>query len=289
MKSTRCYTKRGATDCPIAVAYHANGRYLHTTPHWHPELEIAYIKKGRVDCLVDDQQMQLSSGDLLILSPGQAHLYLSPTKDAEILFFVFSLDAVALPQPHIFQSEFVQPLKDGALELPQKLDASHPAFAQAVERLDQPYITFINDPYYKINRYNAAINFCLALIPWCKCTQKVSSTRNSDSIPVSYAMQYIHNWYFKPLSLTWIASKTHLDPNYLSTLFHKKTGLTITQYLTKTRIEAAVVLLKNEDLSISRISELVGFRSESVFYQRFKEKMGVSPKVYQKMLRNQQT
>lgn len=57
------------------------------------------------------------------------------------------------------------------------------------------------------------------------------------------------------------------------------------QYQAKARVDAAVILLKNEELPMSRIAELAGFRSESVFYQRFKEQLGVSPKAYQKLHR----
>jgi len=70
-----------------------------------------------------------------------------------------------------------------------------------------------------------------------------------------------------------------LNPNYLSTLFHEKTGETVTQYLTRIRIDAAVYLLQNSELNIAQIAEKTGFRSESTFYQQFRKRMGTSPKV----------
>ena len=282
MKTERCFTKRGEPDCPIAVACHANGRFLPNAPHWHPELEFAYVRQGSITCLLDDQPLRLSPGELLILSPGQGHQYLSPSGDAQVLFFIFSLDAVALPQPHIFQTEFVQPLKDGTLELPRKLDATHPAYARIAEVLDRPYLSFVSDPYYKVNRYHAAVNLCLALMPWCKRSEIARPARVSNSIPVDYTVQYIRNWYFKPLTLPWLANKVHLDPNYLSTLFHKKTGQTVTQYLTHVRIDAAVQLLCNSELSISQIIEQTGFQSESTFYQQFRKATGTTPRAFRR-------
>ena len=59
-------------------------------------------------------------------------------------------------------------------------------------------------------------------------------------------------------------------------------GQTIFEYLARYRIEAAAELLKKEDLPVSRVAEMVGFRSESLFYQKFKEHTGMTPKAYQR-------
>jgi len=279
MKATRSFKKRGTVDCPIAVAYYYKGRYLPPEPHYHPELEVAYVQQGHVICLVDDEPVHLSAGDILILSSEQTHLYQSPTEDAKILFFVFSLEALAMPQTHVFQKEFVRPLQEGMLTLPQKLDPSHPAYAQAVERMNQRYVTFSSGSNYKLNRYSAVVNLCLALAPWCKPIEDAFPVRVNRNTSVRYTIQYIHNWYFRPLTLKSIADKVHLNPNYLSTLFHEKTGETVTQYLTRIRIDAAVYLLQNSELNIAQIAEKTGFRSESTFYQQFRKRMGTSPKV----------
>lgn len=284
MKAVRNFVKRGEADCPIAVALHSHGRYLPHEPHYHPELEIAYIRQGSVTCFVEEQPIHLSAGNVLILSPNQVHLYQSPTKDAVIQFLIFSLDAMELPESHIFQKEFVQPLRDGILELPQKLDMSHPAFEQAVEKMNRPYDDFISDPYYKLNRFNAMINFCLALLPWCKRREEAMPTRGSGNFHIGYAIQYIHNWYFRPLTLSMIAKKAYLDPTYLSTLFHKKTGQTVMQYLTRIRLDAAVQLLRSSNLNISQIAEQTGFQSESTFYQQFRKAMGTSPRAFRQAL-----
>ena len=280
MKAIRSFKKRGSPDCPIAIGRYEDGMYLPPKPHYHPEIEIAYVRQGHILCIVDDEQLHLSAGDILILSPEQTHLYQSPSVDANIHFLIFSLDALALPMPHIFQQEFVQPLKEGTLQIPQMLNPSHPVYNQITQLLNNQNQLFSYDPHYKLNRYCILVNICTALLPWCTKKDILFPTRINQNPTVRSAMVYIHNRYHQPLTLHKIAEHVHLNPSYLSALFKTHTGKTVTQYLTRTRIDAAVYLLQHSDLNISQISEKAGFRSESAFYHHFQELMGTSPRAF---------
>ena len=95
-------------------------------------------------------------------------------------------------------------------------------------------------------------------------------------------MRYIHNQHSKKITLEDLGQYCHMHPNYLCTLFKNYTGQTIFDYLNRYRIESAAQLLKNQELSAGKVGELVGFRSESLFYRTFKKIMGVTPKAYAK-------
>ena len=286
MKAIRSFKKRGSPDCPIAIGSYRDGMYLPPRPHYHPEIEIAYIRQGHILCTLDEEQLHLSPGDILILSPEQTHLYHSPSTDANIHFLIFSLDALALPIPHIFQQEFVQPLKDGTLQLPQILNPAHPAYDQITQQLNNQSQLFAYDPHYKVNRYCALVNLCTALLPWCIKKDAPLPARFNSNVNVRNAMVFIHNRYHHNLTLAKIANHVHLNPSYLSDLFKTHTGKTVTQYLTQVRIDAAVYLLKNSDLNISQIAEKIGFRSESAFFHHFRELRGVSPRAFRQANQN---
>ena len=280
MKAYRSFKKRGSPDCPISIARYEHNMYLPPKPHYHPEVEIAYIQQGHILCTLDeDAQLHLSAGDILILAPEQTHLYQSPSVDAQIRFLIFSLDALTMVPPHIFQQEFVQPLKEGTLQLPQVLQPSHPAYEEVVRLLDKDFPPLTNGPQYKIHRYCALVNICTALLPWC-AKKDTFPVRVNSNHAVRSAMVYIHNRYHLPLTLTKIANHVHLNPSYLSDLFKTHTGQTVTQYLSRIRIDAAVLILRNSDLTISQIAEKTGFRSESAFYHHFQELMGTSPRAF---------
>lgn len=90
-------------------------------------------------------------------------------------------------------------------------------------------------------------------------------------------IKYINANYEKDISLKSIADTLHMNPNYISQLFKKETGITYTQYLTDLRINKAKHLLQTTDLSINEVSEAVGFNDYFYFLKTFKKIVGITP------------
>lgn len=82
------------------------------------------------------------------------------------------------------------------------------------------------------------------------------------------------------VTLKSIAEYFSYNPNYISTLLHKKTGKTFSEILLAKRMERAVLLMKNTGLAIEEISALLGYANHSNFYKAFKEYYGMSPRKY---------
>lgn len=98
---------------------------------------------------------------------------------------------------------------------------------------------------------------------------------------VQQAVQLINQNYMKEdLSLNSIASELLISPSYLSRNFTKLQGISLTSYLTRTRLENARRLLSDTYLSIAEISEKSGYRDLFYFSKRFKSCFGVSPSKY---------
>lgn len=81
-----------------------------------------------------------------------------------------------------------------------------------------------------------------------------------------------------------VASKGH-NGHILKKLqygFHNLYGLSVNNYVKKIRLQIAMELLKNSDLSISEIVYKIGLSSRSYFSKIFKEKYGITPSYYKK-------
>lgn len=93
---------------------------------------------------------------------------------------------------------------------------------------------------------------------------------------------YIKAHYHESLSLSDIANHFHFSPSYLSNYFstHSKEGFS--EYLNRVRIEAAITLLRQSDIPISKISEQVGFSDHSYFCRVFKKQTSYSPSQYRR-------
>ncbi|MFP7168867.1 response regulator transcription factor [Terribacillus sp. FSL K6-0262] len=93
---------------------------------------------------------------------------------------------------------------------------------------------------------------------------------------------YIKEHYHEALSLSDIANHFHFSPSYLSNYFSAHSREGFSGYLNRVRIEAAINLLRQNDIPISKISEQVGFSDHSYFCRVFKKQTGYSPSQYRR-------
>lgn len=91
---------------------------------------------------------------------------------------------------------------------------------------------------------------------------------------------FISNNLDKDLSLNILAGIVNYSPNYLSGLFSEHIEMTITQYITKLRIEKAMALLKGSEFKIKKIGKMIGYDNTSYFNKIFKNYCGSTPKEY---------
>lgn len=86
------------------------------------------------------------------------------------------------------------------------------------------------------------------------------------------------------LSLKTNAKLLNVNASYLSTLFKKETGMTLTDYVNKKRIDNAVFLLNSTNMQIQTIAQYCGIPDVNYFTKLFKKYIGKSPKEYKNVL-----
>ncbi|MCV9885324.1 response regulator transcription factor [Metabacillus halosaccharovorans] len=91
---------------------------------------------------------------------------------------------------------------------------------------------------------------------------------------------YLRKNYEKDITLQEIAERFFLSREYISRKFKQEYHETLTNYLTKIRIEKAKELLENPHLKVYEISYKVGYPNEKYFSKVFKKLVGVTPNVY---------
>ena len=107
---------------------------------------------------------------------------------------------------------------------------------------------------------------------------RLQSYRISASRTVIRARRSIQELYTDPsLSLSVLCRILGVGHNYLSAIFRKETGKTVTDFIRETRVEAAKPLLLTTDLKVYEVSEKVGYRSVEHFSRSFRKQTGRSP------------
>jgi two-component system response regulator YesN len=103
----------------------------------------------------------------------------------------------------------------------------------------------------------------------------------ADSRVVSLIKDYIEEEFRKEIGLSELADRVFLNPQYISQLFKKQTGQTITDYLLQVRIDKAKEILKyNLELKVYEVGELVGYSDPVYFNRLFKKMTGMTPKEF---------
>ncbi len=122
----------------------------------------------------------------------------------------------------------------------------------------------------------------IRLLPYAKTVEGPERLPDPGNETVKPCMRYLHNYYREKITLEKLAAHVHLHPNYLCALFKEHMGEKTFDYLTRLRVETAASTLRRENIPVSKLAEQTGFPSESFFYQKFKQYMGMSPKAYRK-------
>lgn len=109
---------------------------------------------------------------------------------------------------------------------------------------------------------------------------------NTENNHVRAMRQYIFDNLSGDLTLEKIAGHVHLAPQYICTLFKKETGMTIMQFILKTRIDHAKTGIVATNDPISKIAESCGFDDYCYFSHVFKKMTGMSARQYRKTKRS---
>lgn len=82
------------------------------------------------------------------------------------------------------------------------------------------------------------------------------------------------------LSLSALARQLNVNSSYLSALFKKEVGSTLTEYVGKRRVNYAMLLLETTSLQIQTIAQQCGIPDVNYFTRTFKKYAGTTPKEY---------
>ena len=87
------------------------------------------------------------------------------------------------------------------------------------------------------------------------------------------------------LSLKSHADFLNVNPSYLSTLFKRETGMTLTDYVNRQRVEHGIFLLNATDMQVQTIAQYCGIPDVNYFTKTFKKFIGKTPKEYRQDIR----
>jgi AraC-like DNA-binding protein len=116
----------------------------------------------------------------------------------------------------------------------------------------------------------------------CDFTKQVERIRFGKNVSqlTLNVCHYVLRHLSETITVEDIAEKLYISRPYLSKKFKQDTGISLTQFILKEKIEEAKTLIKQSDKSISMIASYLGFSSQSHFSRVFKQYTGYTPGEY---------
>lgn len=113
-------------------------------------------------------------------------------------------------------------------------------------------------------------------------TKAVANSKeiNKYSLLIKNIVIFIDTNYSRKIDLSTIANESRVSSEHLCRTFKKETGVTITDYITSTRMKKATELLKETTLSVAEISAFVGYADNNYFTKVFKRHYQMTPTEY---------
>ncbi|MGI8315741.1 helix-turn-helix domain-containing protein [Halobacillus mangrovi] len=142
--------------------------------------------------------------------------------------------------------------------------------------LSEFYINFLEIKQTRTELLELESNVILSFL------SRLKQTKNGQhySPLVERTQKYIFQYLTENISLKKIAEELNVHPNYLSGVFAKEVGISISQFINKQRIKQAKELLSITRYSLMEISILLGYNSQSYFTRVFKKVEGIGPKEF---------
>jgi AraC-like DNA-binding protein/ligand-binding sensor protein len=145
---------------------------------------------------------------------------------------------------------------------------------------------YFETPVVTAERFQAIVDLLSVFAQYladCASRYAIANSHEEPTV-VTSAKQFIQSHVKHPVTLTQVAQHVHLNPFYLCKLFKKATGMTLTEYVARLRVEKAKTLLGDPSLRINEVVYAAGFGSIPRFNSVFKRYVGMPPTQYRATL-----
>ncbi|MDD7937341.1 AraC family transcriptional regulator [Actinomycetospora lutea] len=251
-------------------------------PHAHDFLVLLLVEGGRGAMRVDDREVPLAPGDVLVLAPGtvvaphDGHV----DADAEVWMVFFPADVVDPATTDSLVSwrshPLLAPLVGHGQVGSQRFavpDAERARWREHLRALDTELRERRDGAGAAVRAY-----LTLLLVGLTRLDAVVTDElRDRDEPLLAAVFDVVERRFTEPLSLRDVAAEVGLTPGHVTTVVRRRTGRTVQQWITERRLREARRLLHGTDLTVNAVAARVGFRDAGYFVRRFRAEHGVPP------------
>ncbi len=236
--------------------------------HCNAEYELHIITRGECTVDVEDSRHKLQEGQAILISPGKYHEAHIESGEFERLTFGFSLSGGQLSEA----------LRKTVVEC--EVFIPSPDFMEYCDKL-------IKESLYKNPLRETAIHSLLTLLTVSlfrnlKLVECVETDRKKQE---ELERKHLIDNYFEQniteiREASVLAEQLHLSTRQLNRILKEYYGMGFQEKLIKKRMDHAAFLLRTTQRSIQDIINMVGYNSQTAFYNAFNNQFGTTPQHY---------
>jgi len=253
--------------------------------HLHEFVEIVYILGGEGIHGIDGVEYSVRRGSLLFINYKQTHYFKT---DSEMEICNILLD------PEWISEKLIEP--ENAFEL---LTLS--AFSEVGQYIgtEQPMLLFSGAERSRLERligqmrqeqeekqpgYETVLKAQTNILLTFVFRMMAGLGGGRDTLGPEF-LEYLRQRCAEKLSLQELSRSCFYNPSYFSRRFKECYGITVTDFIARSRLEKAKRLLEDTAMPVEDVARECGFGSKNAFYKIFKEQLGMTPKEYRQQVK----
>jgi AraC-like DNA-binding protein len=256
---------------------------------WHERLELFMPLDGPARLLMGDQEVQLRTGDLLVVDNLKLHSVVDfPGFDTRVIVISFMPEFVYSLGSPVHDYAFLLPFYSRAGTEPHVLRAADALFEPVCDALGRLLLCYSQQSdtlytqagckaYFLELLYHMARRFHTSEVLRAEFLRQQQRSQRLRKL-----LDYISEHYQERLSLAQAARLANMSQAAFMKLFKQVAGMTFVAYLTRLRLAQSLPLLRETDMTIAEIAGRTGFSEQSYFDRRFKKQYGTTPLQYRK-------
>ncbi|MDL2327246.1 AraC family transcriptional regulator [Ruminococcaceae bacterium OttesenSCG-928-A11] len=255
---------------------------VQTGQHKHNYVELAYVVRGRLVQKIMGKSVEFSEGEICLVDWDTLHTDVLLHEPATVLCF-------GIDNP--FFEQFMQidrSAPENARFLKQLITRKKSEYdflrfvpkekgVQTQHTFEMIFEELLHQRPSKSRIVKGYVERLVHLLPLEYRIVLSQKERKELGKALFYDMaEYIENNY-PVVTVQRLAQVYSYNPDYISRLCQKRTGMSMSQYIQKVRIEKALGLLETTVLPVEQIARQVGYNNVGFFYKKFKEQYHTTP------------
>lgn len=238
----------------------------------HYSYRLMFIKRGKLEIVINGKKFTTKSGDLIYMIPGDRYRFLPTSNNFSLInvFFDMTKTSAQCKNTCIFMQNFkpellkIENFEDNVLNAYKVINA--PSLQPMLESLT---INSERKNYYETLSKSVLTYVLITLI------SNSLSVKQEDA--TSKILSYINLNPESDLDSESLSKLFSYHKNYINAIVKKATGLSLSNYVRKIKINHAKILIMDSNLTFKEISERLKYYDYSHFYKTFYKETGLSP------------